>query len=70
MPTEKEKRNEQIYLEKEGITKLSQKKPVKKSLTYRKLIKKYGISQKRLQDIVNRYRARYNPDKLKIKSNI
>jgi Mor family transcriptional regulator len=59
------KRNDKIYLLKEGFNHLTDKEPVRKGKTYDELALKYHISSRRIYEIVRRYRVRYNPSKIR-----
>lgn len=56
---EKTKRNLQIYLDKLGLDKPTDLKPVKSPKTYRVLSQEHDLSIKRLLEIVNKYKNLY-----------
>lgn len=60
---EKIDRNKQVYLDKFGFRKLGDTKPSNLPKSYRELSVSTGLSIKRLQDIVNRYRDVYGPER-------
>lgn len=55
---EKKERNLQIYLDKMGYDRWEDKKPVKKTKTYRTLVEEHELSLSTIQNIVNRYRIK------------
>lgn len=59
MSNEKVDRNLQIYLQKTGRREVSDPENTVEPLTYRKLSEIYNLSIKRVLDIVNRERKKY-----------
>jgi hypothetical protein len=60
---EKLERNKQMYLDKFGFQKIGDTKPTRVPKSYRQICTEQNICVKRAQDIVNKYRDEYGPDR-------